>query len=143
MTLLARVTCLALFAAVSAGFAAAGYTQHLPQASVSDSLQWRQCGDPQADPLLIKSIVISPDPPQPGAESNVTVVGEARETIEDGAYAYVVVKVGVLKIIEKEFDLCEEARNAHANISCPVEPGLHTVEHTVTLPKEVPKGSLA
>jgi hypothetical protein len=68
----------------------------------------------------------------------------------------VVVKVGVIKILQKEFDLCEEAcvlssysecpadrissRKAHASISCPVEKGEHTVEHTVELPKEIPKG---
>lgn len=31
-------------------------------------------------------------------------------------------------------------RNAHAEISCPVEKGTHKVVHTVTLPKEIPKG---
>jgi len=31
-------------------------------------------------------------------------------------------------------------RNAKANIQCPVEPGTYEVEHTVDLPKEIPKG---
>lgn len=28
---------------------------------------------------------------------------------QDGAYADVVVKVGVIKLLQKEFDLCDEA----------------------------------
>ena len=39
-------------------------------------------GDPQTDPLEIKSIEISPDPPKPGEELTVKVVGEAREKVE-------------------------------------------------------------
>lgn len=68
-------------------------------------------------------------------------------------------RIGRIKLLHKEFDLCEEAyvfptraavasglrfyiyrRNAHADIECPVEKGEHTVVHTVTLPKEIPKG---
>ncbi|GJE87589.1 phosphatidylglycerol/phosphatidylinositol transfer protein [Phanerochaete sordida] len=135
---MARFSFLALLAAVSASFVAAGPAQDPLQASVSDRWSWTQCGDPETDPLKVISIEISPDPPKPGEDLTVNVVGEAREKIEDGAYADVVVKVGAIKILQKEFDLCEEARNAHANISCPVEKGEHTVEHTVTLPKEIP-----
>lgn len=66
------------------------------------------------------------------------------------------VKVGVIKVIEREFDLCKEAyvqrqqyrpvnsfllrRDAHADIECPVEEGEHTVVQAVELPKEIPKG---
>ena len=35
----------------------------------------------------------------------------------------------------------KRSRNANADISCPVQKGEHTVVHTVTLPKEIPKGS--
>lgn len=83
-------------------------------------------GNP-TDPLRVTSISISPDPPKPGEELTVTVTGEATTTIEasgrphmpsgkaislpsqDGAYADVAVKVGRIKILQKEFDLCDEA----------------------------------
>ena len=38
-------------------------------------------GNP-SDPVHIKSIEISPDPPKPGEDLTVTVVGEAIERIE-------------------------------------------------------------
>ncbi|KAI0348481.1 hypothetical protein BDW22DRAFT_1350698 [Trametopsis cervina] len=111
--------------------------QDLGQAVLSDKWSWEDCGSP-SDPVHIKSIDISPDPPVPGEDLTVKVIGEATSTVEDGAYADVTVKVGVIKILQKEFDLCEEARNADADIECPVEKGTHEVVHTVTLPKEIP-----
>ena len=66
-------------------------------------------------------------------------------------------KLGLVKILTKRFGVCEEAyvplpwshalshkglnsRNANATIQCPVERGSYTVEQTVALPKEIPKG---
>ena len=34
-------------------------------------------------------------------------------------------------------------RKANASIACPVQPGPYTVEQTVQLPKEIPKGIIA
>ncbi|KAI0788564.1 ML domain-containing protein [Abortiporus biennis] len=108
-----------------------------PLAPVSDRWKWEDCGD--EDFLVhIKDISISPDPPKPGEPMTVTVLGEADDLVEDGAYAEVAVKVGVIKILQKEFDLCEEARTANTSIQCPVEKGIYEVIHTVDLPKEIP-----
>ncbi|KAI0080100.1 MD-2-related lipid-recognition [Panus rudis PR-1116 ss-1] len=103
----------------------------------SDRWKWTDCGSP-SDPIRIKSIDISPDPPKPGEDLTVKVKGVANQRVEEGAYADVTVKVGVIKILQKEFDLCEEARNAETSVQCPVEEGEYTVTHTVTLPKEIP-----
>jgi len=70
----------------------------------------------------------------------------------------VTVKLGLIKLLQKRFDLCEEAyvvlsflpygqltslrRNANATVQCPVEPGSYHVTHTVALPKEIPPGEL-
>jgi ML domain len=80
---------------------------------------------------------------------------------QEGAYADVTVKLGVVKLLSKEFDLCEEAyvflvlpvfaiptgissrRNAELEVQCPVKEGDYLVEHTVALPKEIPKGELS
>lgn len=34
------------------------------------------------------------------------------------------------------------SRNAETDVQCPVEEGSYTIEQTVALPKEVPRGEL-
>jgi len=104
----------------------------------TDSWEYEDCGQ-TGDAVQLKSISISPDPPKIGAELTVTVDVEVMETIEEGATVDVLVKVGRIKLLQKTFDLCEEARNANATVSCPVEPGPYTIVQSVELPKEVPK----
>ncbi|KAG6829394.1 Phosphatidylglycerol/phosphatidylinositol transfer protein [Tricholoma furcatifolium] len=104
----------------------------------NDKWGWENCGSPE-DLLEITQIQVIPDPPQPGKDLTVKVTGQARTTIKDGAYADVSVKLGAIKLLQKQFDLCEEARNANVSIQCPVEPGTYEVTHTVALPKEIPR----
>ncbi|KAI0361208.1 hypothetical protein OH77DRAFT_1391654 [Trametes cingulata] len=98
---------------------------------------WTDCGT-DSHIVRIDSIQVTPDPPQRGEDLSITVQGVASQDVEDGAYADVTVKVGVIKILQKEFDICEEASKANASIQCPVEKGTHKVTQTVTLPKEIP-----
>ncbi|KAJ7103431.1 ML domain-containing protein [Mycena belliarum] len=100
--------------------------------------EYVDCGSP-SQPLRIDSIELSPDPPVPGQDLSVTVKANVTETIEEGAAAGVVVKLGLIKLVQKTFDVCEEARNANAPFTCPVQPGPYTVVHTVALPREIPK----
>ncbi|KAJ7485925.1 MD-2-related lipid-recognition domain-containing protein [Mycena latifolia] len=88
--------------------------------------------------LQLESLTISPDPPVPGKDLTITAKGYARESIEDGAYADVTVKLGLIKLLSKTFDICEEARKANVSISCPVAEGKYVVVQTVVLPKEIP-----
>ncbi|KAJ7600658.1 ML domain-containing protein [Mycena floridula] len=106
--------------------------------TVSDKWSWVDCGE-ATNPVKIKSIDVSPDPPVPGQEMTVTVNAVANELVEEGAYANVVVKLGRIKLLSKTFDLCEEGRNANTTVQCPVERGEYTVSSTVDLPKEIPK----
>ncbi|CAA7268698.1 unnamed protein product [Cyclocybe aegerita] len=103
---------------------------------------YEDCGL-DTDPVQIKSIEVFPDPPKPGEDLTVRVKGTTKETIVDGAYAEVVVKLGLIKLLRKTFDLCDEARKSHTSLQCPVKPGEYTVEHTVALPKEIPKAKFA
>ncbi|KAJ7767799.1 ML domain-containing protein [Mycena metata] len=98
---------------------------------------WVNCGDP-TDAILLHSIEVSPDPPVPGKDLTITVKGTVNEVIKEGAYADVVVKIGLVKLLQKRFDVCGEAKNANASITCPVEAGEHTVVQTVPLPREIP-----
>ncbi|TRM66183.1 MD-2-related lipid-recognition domain-containing protein, partial [Schizophyllum amplum] len=104
----------------------------------AESWSYIDCGLPE-DLIQLQSIKVSPDPPQPGEQLTVTVNAVVLETIEEGAYADVVVKLGLIKLLSKTFDVCEEARNANATVQCPVEKGPYTVVQTVDLPKEIPK----
>ncbi|KAK0465094.1 ML domain-containing protein [Desarmillaria tabescens] len=107
------------------------------EAHTSESWSYVDCGV-STDVIQLESIKIKPDPPKPGEDLTVIVKGYVQERIEEGAYADVTVKLGLIKLLQKSFDLCEEARNANASITCPVEPGPYTVKHTVSLPKEIP-----
>ncbi|KAA1468191.1 hypothetical protein DENSPDRAFT_793937 [Dentipellis sp. KUC8613] len=104
----------------------------------SDSWAWESCGL-ESDVIQIDSIQVSPDPPKPGKNLTVTVTASASERVEEGAYADVTVKLGLIKLLQKSFDLCEEARKANATIQCPIEEGKYTVVQTVELPKEIPQ----
>ncbi|KAJ3719838.1 ML domain-containing protein [Lentinula raphanica] len=105
---------------------------------LSDKWSWSDCGL-ETDPVRIQNIEISPDPPIPGKALTVTVTGTANEVIEWGAKADVTVKLGLIKLLTKTFDVCEEAEKANATVQCPVEKGQYVVEQTVDLPKEIPQ----
>ncbi|CAE6525950.1 unnamed protein product [Rhizoctonia solani] len=100
--------------------------------------EWEDCSLP-SDGVQIKSIEVTPDPPKPGQDLTVKVIATADKEIEEGAYADVTVKLGLIKLLQKRFDICEEARNANATIQCPVSKGDHEVVQTVALPREIPR----
>ncbi|KIR68442.1 phosphatidylglycerol/phosphatidylinositol transfer protein [Cryptococcus bacillisporus CA1280] len=107
-----------------------------------DSWSYVDCGL-ATDAVQIKSITVSPDPPVPGKNLTVNVKADVLTTIEEGAYADVTVKLGLIKLLHKEFDLCDEARNANATVQCPVKPGPYSVSQMVELPEEIPKAKFA
>ncbi|KAL1727342.1 ML domain-containing protein [Schizophyllum commune] len=98
---------------------------------IAGGWSYSDCGD-ETSTVQLKSIEVSPDPPIPGQQLTMTVKAD------EGAYADVAVKVGLIKLLQKRFDICEEARNANATVQCPVEKGEHTVVQTVQLPREIP-----
>ncbi|KAF8140185.1 ML domain-containing protein [Boletus edulis] len=105
---------------------------------LAEKWSYVDCGS-DSDPVQIKSIKISPDPPKPGHDLTVTVSATAVGTIEEGAYADVSVKLGLIKLLTKQFDVCEEARSANATVQCPVQEGDYEVSQTVALPGEIPR----
>ncbi|KAG8745929.1 Phosphatidylglycerol/phosphatidylinositol transfer protein [Ceratobasidium sp. 414] len=110
--------------------------------SVNSRWTWSDCGSPQ-DVVHIKSIEVSPDPPQPGKDLTVTVNAVSEKEVMEGAYADVTVKLGLIKLLQKQFDICEEARSANATIQCPIAAGEHKVVQTVALPKEIPRAKFS
>ncbi|EIW73685.1 hypothetical protein TREMEDRAFT_37462 [Tremella mesenterica DSM 1558] len=112
------------------------------QVHTMDSWSYVDCGL-ATDAVQLKSISVSPDPPVPGKNLTVTVEADVIQEIVEGAYADVTVKLGLIKLLQKEFDVCEEARNANATVQCPVHPGPYNVAQTVELPKEIPKAKFS
>ncbi|MEV8017284.1 ML domain-containing protein [Streptomyces sp. NPDC086554] len=73
------------------------------------SWSYSNCGL-ESDALQIQSVTASPDPLDAKESSRFTIKGFAQEPIEEGAYADVVIKLGLIKILSKRFDLLEELR---------------------------------
>ncbi|KAI9445206.1 ML domain-containing protein [Lactarius indigo] len=143
MVRLSTLIFVSLFATSNAGLLSTSQQQQLVtnQGSPVHATQgwnWEDCGNP-TDSIQIDSISVSPDPPKPGQDLTVQVKASAKERVEDGAYADVSVKLGLIKILQKQFDLCEEARKANTSVQCPIEEGSYDVEQTVALPKEIPQ----
>ncbi|KIM85297.1 hypothetical protein PILCRDRAFT_817296 [Piloderma croceum F 1598] len=138
---MARLSLIALLALALTGVAQGNPSsqQQLSDGRVHifEGWEYAVCGS-ENDIVEIKSINISPDPPKPGQNLTVNVVAYAHEVVEEGAYVDVTVKLGLIKLLHKQFDVCEEARKSDVDIQCPVEKGPYNVSQTVALPKEIP-----
>ncbi|GAA5999493.1 sterol transporter [Rhodotorula paludigena] len=99
---------------------------------------WYDCGEP-GDALEIESIKVSPDPPKPGHKLSIEASGKVHNLIDQGTYADVTVKLGLIKLLTKRFDVCEELDNANATLSCPISPDSYTIKQQVDLPAEIPR----
>ncbi|PWN95210.1 hypothetical protein FA09DRAFT_285556, partial [Tilletiopsis washingtonensis] len=98
---------------------------------------WKSCGD-DGDAVEVTSIQVSPDPPKPGQNLTVVASGIVKKEIKAGTYADVVVKLGLIRLLTRRFDVCEEAKENNAELQCPVQEGTYTIEQTVQLPREIP-----
>jgi len=96
------------------------------------------CGS-EDDILQIEYINISPDPPLKGKELAIDAAGYLKETVGEGSYIVLTVKYGIIKILGKTMDLCEQTQKVDK--SCPLEEGKQTLVTTVELPKEIPPGT--
>ncbi|KDE05689.1 hypothetical protein MVLG_03923 [Microbotryum lychnidis-dioicae p1A1 Lamole] len=99
---------------------------------------WTDCGHP-TDAIEIDSIKISPDPPVPGKDLTIYASGTVKTLITYGSYANVVVKLGLIKLVNKTIDVCDELANANSTLQCPIDPNTYQVEQTVALPAEIPR----
>ncbi|KAL1925639.1 uncharacterized protein VTP21DRAFT_522 [Calcarisporiella thermophila] len=86
----------------------------------------------------IDYIKFSPNPPERGKPLTILGKGNLTENIKEGAYVDLVVKYGLIKLLQQQMDLCEEAEKI--GYQCPLQRGELQVEHTETLPKEIPPG---
>lgn len=94
--------------------------------------------DHSSDILTIKSVDLSPNPPQAGVELVINAVASVSKTIAEGAYVNLQVKYGLIRLISTTADLCEQIQNVE--LECPIEKGLISITKSVELPREIPPG---
>ncbi|GAA5890058.1 hypothetical protein JCM6882_009214 [Rhodosporidiobolus microsporus] len=99
---------------------------------------WYDCGEP-GDAIEIESIKLSPDPPRPGHNLTIEAAGKVNDLIDEGTYADITVKLGLIKLLTKRFDVCDELDNAKAELTCPIKPDTYSIKQVVELPAEIPR----
>ncbi|KAI9278852.1 ML domain-containing protein [Phascolomyces articulosus] len=95
------------------------------------------CGDDN-DLLTIKDITLNPDPPRAGEKLTVDFEGTLKEDVPEGSIVEITVKYGVVQLIKKKFDFCQEADKVDEE--CPIKAGELVITKDVDLPKEIPPG---
>ncbi|KAL0961369.1 hypothetical protein HGRIS_006325 [Hohenbuehelia grisea] len=101
---------------------------------------WQSCGS-DADSVKTESFDVFPSSSaEAGKDLTIKVQGSVTERVEDGAIVWVEVKVGLIVLLRKTYDLCEIARDANFSLQCPVEEGPYSIEEDVALPNQLPPG---
>ncbi|KAK6531623.1 Phosphatidylglycerol/phosphatidylinositol transfer protein, variant 2 [Orbilia ellipsospora] len=94
--------------------------------------------NPKNDLVDIERISIDPNPPVVGKSLHLEVSGDVKQRIEEGAVLAVEVKLGVIRLIKKDFDFCDLLSQANVTVSCPIEPGHLEVIKDQDLPAQIP-----
>jgi len=91
--------------------------------------------------LSIDYLHLDPNPPVPGENLTVQAGGILAKTIDknSGATVHVTVKYGFITLINKNYNLCDEAKIVDRK--CPLAKGVFNVTTEVAIPKEVPPGT--
>ena len=71
-----------------------------------------------------------------GKTLTIKAEGNFTEKVEEGAYLVLVVKYGLIRLINQQADLCEQMKSA-VDEECPLT-GEKTITKDVDLPKEIP-----
>ncbi|MFJ7248127.1 ML domain-containing protein [Kitasatospora sp. NPDC098652] len=103
-----------------------------------------------SDPLRIDSVSVTPDPLKPGSAATLRIDGTVQREIQEGAYFDLTIKIGLVKILHRRFDLFEELRGGGSEalrLSCdtsdgkgPVPVGGTVLTAAIDLPGDVPRG---
>ena len=96
------------------------------------------CDTQEPQLLTINTLTVTPNPPEAGSNLTIEASGFLKDDIADGAYVVVDVRYGYVRLINQEFDLCEELENV--DMTCPISKGPRTIKKVVELPKEIPPG---
>ncbi|KAI7907477.1 ML domain-containing protein [Cokeromyces recurvatus] len=97
----------------------------------------KNCGDAN-DILTIDYISLNPDPPVKGKDLVIDFKGYLSETVPNGTVVEIIVKFGVVKLLQKKFDFCDKIQEVGEK--CPIPQGELLFNKVVSLPKEIPPG---
>ncbi|RKF83712.1 Phosphatidylglycerol/phosphatidylinositol transfer protein [Golovinomyces cichoracearum] len=104
--------------------------------SVPGDISLKYCSGHQEGQLLkISEATVNPNPAQKGKILNIDIVGQLPEKVE-GGYVDVVVKIGLIKILQHTIDLCDD--DSIAKITCPLEKGPVKLHSEIEIPEQVP-----
>ncbi|KAI8889613.1 hypothetical protein K501DRAFT_208102 [Backusella circina FSU 941] len=95
------------------------------------------CGDAN-DLLTIDYVNLTPDPPVKGQNLTIDFKGQLSETVPEGTTVDIIVKYGVVRLLTKKFDFCDQIK--HVDETCPIPEGELSFTKDVSLPKEIPPG---
>ncbi|KAI8878543.1 hypothetical protein K501DRAFT_258368 [Backusella circina FSU 941] len=95
------------------------------------------CGD-NNDLLTIDYIHLNPDPPVRGQDLEIDFKGFLSESVPNGTTVEIMVKYGVVKLIQKKYDFCDVIQQVDEK--CPIPEGTLRLHKVVSLPKEIPPG---
>ena len=74
--------------------------------------------------------------PYSGKTLTIEAEGTFSEKIEEGAYALLTVKYGLIRVIYQKEDLCEQMKNV--DTECPLGPGVVKITKDVDIPESIP-----
>ncbi|KAJ3268718.1 Phosphatidylglycerol/phosphatidylinositol transfer protein [Terramyces sp. JEL0728] len=98
----------------------------------------KSCGT-SADTLTVSQVTLAPYPIPAGQSIVIAASGALSSTIVAGTVVNVAVKLGLIPLINKKLDFCDEA--AKVNVSCPIAPGPQQIQLTELIPSSVPAGT--
>ncbi|KAF3922943.1 hypothetical protein ABW20_dc0101541 [Dactylellina cionopaga] len=88
----------------------------------------------------IDRIAIDPNPPTAGKSLHLEASGTVNERIEEGAYLVVEVKLGLIRLLHRELNFCENLEKANVTVHCPIEKGPLNIIKDQDLPSQIPPG---
>ncbi|KAL6936500.1 related to Phosphatidylglycerol/phosphatidylinositol transfer protein [Hanseniaspora guilliermondii] len=109
---------------------------------ISGNTPLEQCELSENHILDIQSLIMEPQPPRIGENLVMSATGLISDTIQEGAYIEVTVKLGLIQILKKNFDLCEllYENKDDLGLECPVSPGTYKLLKEVEIPPQAPAG---
>jgi hypothetical protein len=120
------------------GYASRSQAIVSPDLSVPGKNPLNFCADPSDYILTITNVDLSPNPPVPGSQLNISAAGSFNADVEPGATIFLQVKYGLITLIKQEADLCDRLGNV--DVTCPLKQGDVTISKSVNIPEQVPKG---
>lgn len=119
------------------------FTLDVPDGSpIPGNTPLEQCEISENHILDIQSLIMEPQPPKIGGNLAMSASGLILDTIQEGAYIEVTVKLGLIQILKKNFDLCEllYENKDDLGLECPVSPGTYKLFKEVEIPPQAPAG---